>query len=62
MRLLAWLSSQDEIDEIYKKIDAILNAEFEASKAYIPRQKDWLSSHWCAAACACMPAWWYGFD
>jgi len=37
---------QDEIDAIYDKINSILNAEFEASKAYVPKEKDWLSSHW----------------
>jgi len=37
---------QEEIDAIYHKIDSILNAEFEASKSYVPRPGDWLSSHW----------------
>lgn len=37
---------QDEIDAIYDKINSILDAEFEASKAYVPKEKDWLSSHW----------------
>jgi 2-oxoglutarate dehydrogenase E1 component len=37
---------QEEIDAIYHKINTILNQEFEASKSYVPQQRDWLSSHW----------------
>jgi 2-oxoglutarate dehydrogenase E1 component len=37
---------QEEVDGIHSKITQILNEEFEASKSYVPKKKDWLASHW----------------
>ncbi|KAL9250291.1 2-oxoglutarate dehydrogenase, mitochondrial-like protein, partial [Drosera capensis] len=38
--------SQEEIDAIQKKVNTILNEEFEASKDYVPQRRDWLSAYW----------------
>lgn len=38
--------TKEDIDKIQKKVSAILNEEFRASKDYIPQKRDWLASHW----------------
>jgi 2-oxoglutarate dehydrogenase E1 component len=38
--------NKEEIDQIQKKVNSILNEEFLASKDYVPKRRDWLSSHW----------------
>ncbi|CAN8251494.1 unnamed protein product [Cochlearia groenlandica] len=38
--------TQEDIDKIQKKVNSILNEEFNASKDYIPQKRDWLASHW----------------
>lgn len=38
--------TQDDIDKIHKKVTSILNEEFQASKDYIPKRRDWLSAYW----------------
>ena len=38
--------TEEDIKRIQEKVLAILNEEFLASKDYIPRRRDWLSSHW----------------
>lgn len=39
-------ASQEDIDRIQNKVDTILNQELLASKDYLPKRRDWLSSHW----------------
>ncbi|GAB4844990.1 hypothetical protein Ancab_038383 [Ancistrocladus abbreviatus] len=38
--------AEEVIDEIHKKVNSILNEEFEASKDYVPQRRDWLSAYW----------------
>ncbi|PKI62089.1 hypothetical protein CRG98_017462 [Punica granatum] len=38
--------TKDDIDKIQSKVNLILNEEFVASKDYVPKRRDWLSSHW----------------
>jgi 2-oxoglutarate dehydrogenase E1 component len=38
--------TQDDIDKIHTKVTSILNEEFQASKDYIPKRRDWLSAYW----------------
>ena len=36
----------EETEGIQKKINNIMNSEFENAKSYQPKARDWLSSHW----------------
>jgi 2-oxoglutarate dehydrogenase complex dehydrogenase (E1) component-like enzyme len=38
--------TQDDIDKIHTKVTSILNEEFQASKDYIQKRRDWLSAYW----------------
>ncbi|KAJ8432881.1 hypothetical protein Cgig2_021017 [Carnegiea gigantea] len=38
--------TKEEIDGIQKKVNRILNEEFEASKSYVPHKLDWLEAQW----------------
>ncbi|PKI65780.1 hypothetical protein CRG98_013852 [Punica granatum] len=38
--------TKEDIDKIQNKVNSILNEEFLASKDYVPKRRDWLSSHW----------------
>jgi len=38
--------SQQDIDRIQEKVNTILNEEFVASKDYLPKKRDWLSTNW----------------
>jgi 2-oxoglutarate dehydrogenase E1 component len=38
--------TKDDIDKIHTKVTSILNEEFQASKDYIPKRRDWLSAYW----------------
>ena len=38
--------TKEDIDKIQNKVNTILNEEFLASKDYVPKRRDWLSSHW----------------
>lgn len=38
--------TQEDINRIQEKVNKILNEEFLASKDYVPKRRDWLSSHW----------------
>jgi 2-oxoglutarate dehydrogenase E1 component len=38
--------SKEEIQKIHEKVNSILNKEFENSKEYIPKRRDWLSAYW----------------
>jgi 2-oxoglutarate dehydrogenase E1 component len=38
--------TKEDIDKIQNKVNTILNEEFLASKDYVPKKRDWLSSHW----------------
>ncbi|XP_012076079.1 2-oxoglutarate dehydrogenase, mitochondrial [Jatropha curcas] len=38
--------TQEDIDRIHKKVNAILNEEYSNSKDYVSKRSDWLSSHW----------------
>ncbi|GAU20243.1 hypothetical protein TSUD_353070 [Trifolium subterraneum] len=38
--------TQGDIDKIHTKVTSILNEEFQASKDYIPKRRDWLSAYW----------------
>ncbi|KAG2723702.1 hypothetical protein I3843_02G159500 [Carya illinoinensis] len=38
--------TKEDIDLINEKVNKILNEEFLASKDYVPKRRDWLSSHW----------------
>ncbi|KAF2318683.1 hypothetical protein GH714_010040 [Hevea brasiliensis] len=37
---------EEDIQKIQEKVNSILNEEFLASKDYVPKRRDWLSSHW----------------
>lgn len=37
---------EEDILKIQEKVNKILNEEFLASKDYVPKRRDWLSSHW----------------
>lgn len=38
--------TKEDIDKIQGKVNRILNEEFAGSKDYVPKKRDWLSSHW----------------
>ncbi|CAK7325637.1 unnamed protein product [Dovyalis caffra] len=38
--------TQEDIDNIHKKVNSILNQEFLNSKDCVPNRRDWLSSRW----------------
>ena len=38
--------TKEDIDKMLTKVNSILNEEFLASKDYVPKRRDWLSSHW----------------
>ncbi|KAI4356119.1 hypothetical protein L6164_000166 [Bauhinia variegata] len=38
--------TQEDIDNIHKKVTSILNEEFMVSKEYVPQRRDWLSAYW----------------
>lgn len=40
------LLGKDEIDKLKAKVVAILNEEFESSKDYVPKKRDWLAAFW----------------
>uniref|UniRef100_A0A1D1YN04 2-oxoglutarate dehydrogenase, mitochondrial n=2 Tax=Anthurium amnicola TaxID=1678845 RepID=A0A1D1YN04_9ARAE len=37
---------KEDIDKIHGKVSSILNEEFNNSKDYIPKRRDWLSAYW----------------
>ncbi|CAA6661772.1 unnamed protein product [Spirodela intermedia] len=37
---------KESIDSINSKVNSILNEEFNSSKDYIPKRRDWLSAYW----------------
>ncbi|XP_068637184.1 uncharacterized protein [Aristolochia californica] len=38
--------SKEDIEKINNKVNTILNEEYEKSKDYVPRKRDWLSAYW----------------
>lgn len=38
--------TKEDIERMEKKINSILQEEFENSKDYVPRKRDWLSAYW----------------
>ncbi|KAG9453641.1 hypothetical protein H6P81_006545 [Aristolochia fimbriata] len=38
--------SKEDIEKINNKVTTILNEEYENSKDYVPRKRDWLSAYW----------------
>ncbi|KAG9453077.1 hypothetical protein H6P81_005981 [Aristolochia fimbriata] len=38
--------SKEDIEKINHKVNTILNEEYENSKDYVPRKRDWLSAYW----------------
>ncbi|XP_021771281.1 2-oxoglutarate dehydrogenase, mitochondrial-like [Chenopodium quinoa] len=48
--------SKEDIEEIQKKVNRILNEEFEASKSYVPQKLDWLEANWAGLKSPDQPA------
>lgn len=40
------LLGKEEIDKLRAKVVGILNEEFESSKDYVPKKRDWLAAFW----------------
>ena len=38
--------SKEDIERINNKVASILNEEFNNSKDYVPKKRDWLSAYW----------------
>jgi 2-oxoglutarate dehydrogenase E1 component len=38
--------SKEGIDKLNKKVNTILNEEFQNSKDCVPNKRDWLSAYW----------------
>lgn len=38
--------SKEDIERINNKVNSILNEEFNKSKDYVPKKRDWLSAYW----------------
>jgi hypothetical protein len=38
--------SKEDIDKLNKKVNTILNEEFQNSKDHVPNKRDWLSAYW----------------
>lgn len=38
--------SKEEVDKLHEKVMSILNEEFNSSKDYVPKTRDWLAAFW----------------
>ena len=38
--------SKEDIERINNKVNSILNEEFNNSKDYVPKKRDWLAAYW----------------
>eukprot|EP00250_Pteridium_aquilinum_P034625 c7842_g1_i1 orf=180-3287(+) len=40
------MMSKEEVDKLHEKVMSILNEEFNSSKDYVPKTRDWLAAYW----------------